>query len=123
MTFSFVEASRVSGAGARDIILHHIAPHLMPLASVLMMVTVTGAVIADGFLSFTGYNPNPLSWGTMVYNAIVYRAVNASIPWNALLAPALAISLFAAAFYMVSRGIQQVVEPRMREDLHLEDEV
>ena len=122
MTFSFVEASRVSGAGAWDIIWHHIAPHLMPLASVFMMVTVTGAVIADGFLSFTGYNPNPLSWGTMVYNAIVYRAVNVTIPWNALLAPALAISLFAAAFYMVSRGIQQVVEPRMREDLHLEDE-
>lgn len=123
MAFSFVEASRVSGAGARAIIWHHVVPHLMPLAAVLMMVTVTGAVIADGFLSFTGYNPNPLSWGTMIYNAITYRAINIAIPWNALLAPALAISLFAAAFYMVSRGIQQVVEPRMREDLQMEDDI
>ena len=116
MNYSFVEASRVAGGGARQIIWHHLVPHMVPLAAIYMMVTVTGAVIADGFLSFTGYNPNPLSWGTMIYNAFVYRSVNATIPWNALLAPAIAISLFAAAFYMVSRGIHQVVEPRLRDE-------
>lgn len=52
----------------------------------------------------------------MIYNAFVYRSINYTIPWGALIAPAISISLFAGSFYMVSGGIHQVVEPRLRED-------
>lgn len=116
MNMSFIEAARVAGSDARHTILHHLVPHLIPLAAVYMMVIVTGAVVADGFLAFFGFNINPLNWGTMIYNAITYRIINAVVPWYALLAPAIAISLFTAAFYMVSRGLHQVVEPRLRSD-------
>jgi peptide/nickel transport system permease protein len=116
MALSFVEASRVSGARASHIIFRHLVPHMIPLAGVYMLVVVTGAVVASGFLSFFGLNPNPLNWGTMIYNAFTYQGVSFEIPWWALMAPAMAISIFAAAFYMISRGIHEVVEPRLREE-------
>jgi peptide/nickel transport system permease protein len=116
MSLSFIEASRVAGASARQIILNHLIPHMLPLAAIYMMVIVTGAVVADGFLAFFGFNSNPLNWGTMIYSALTYRIINATIPWSALVAPATMISLFTAAFYMVSRGLHQVVEPRLRDD-------
>jgi ABC-type dipeptide/oligopeptide/nickel transport system permease subunit len=36
------------------------------------------------------------------------------LPWMQLAAPAAALSLFAAAFYMVSRGLHDIAEPRLR---------
>lgn len=118
MSASFVEASRVAGARASHIIYRHLIPHMMPLALVYTLVIVTGAIVANGFLAFFGLNPSPLNWGTMIYNAFIYSSLNFVIPWTALTAPALTISLFAAAFYMISRGLHQVVEPRLRSDLH-----
>ncbi|MFQ5398309.1 MAG: ABC transporter permease [Anaerolineae bacterium] len=116
MSLSFIEASRVAGASGRHIIWRHLIPHMMPLASVYMLVAVTGAVVADGFLAFLGINPTLLNWGTMIYYAFAYQGINQIIPWNALIAPAIIISLFAATFYMISRGLLQVFEPRLRDD-------
>jgi ABC-type dipeptide/oligopeptide/nickel transport system permease subunit len=50
----------------------------------------------------------------MVYNSIHFLNINPNISWPAIIAPTLALSLFAAAFYMVARGLQDVVDPRMR---------
>lgn len=117
---SFVEASFVSGAGARYIIRRHLVPHMIPLAGVYMLVAVTGAVVSYSFLAFFGLNPNPLNWGTMIYNAFAYSGFGAGRPWFSLAPPAIAISLFAGSFYMVSRGIHQVVEPRLRSPEQME---
>jgi peptide/nickel transport system permease protein len=115
ITMSFIEAAHSAGAGAGHVIFRHLIPHMLPLAGVYMLVVVTGAIVADAFLSFFGINPNPLNWGTMIYEARQYLVVNAEIPWHAMMAPAVAISLFAAAFFMISRGIHEVIEPRLRE--------
>jgi peptide/nickel transport system permease protein len=115
IAMSFIEAAHTAGASASHIIFRHLIPHMLPLAGVYMLVVVTGAVVADAFLSFFGINPNPLNWGTMIYEARQYQVVNVEIPWYAMMAPALAISLFAAAFFMISRGIHEVIEPRLRE--------
>jgi ABC-type dipeptide/oligopeptide/nickel transport system permease subunit len=37
------------------------------------------------------------------------------IPWHALLPPALALSVFALAFYLVGRGLQDIAEPQLRD--------
>lgn len=120
MNMPYIEASQVAGSNGRRIIRHHLIPHMIPLAAIYTLVIVTGAVVANGFLSFFGLNPNPLNWGTMIYNAFTYSALNFIIPWAALLAPAGAISLFAAAFYMVSGGLSQVVDPHLRSDFNQE---
>lgn len=110
----FVQASRVAGAGGVHIITKHLIPNLLPLAMVQMLVSVTGAVFADGFSTFLGLSRTRLNWGSMIYESFTYRSVNAAITWNVLIPAALAISLFATAFYMIARGLHEVIEPRLR---------
>ncbi|HJW89950.1 MAG TPA: hypothetical protein VJ436_04860 [Anaerolineales bacterium] len=50
----------------------------------------------------------------MIYSSFSNQAINATIPWNVLVPSALAISLFAASFYFIARGVHEVVEPRLR---------
>lgn len=113
MTRPYVEAARVSGAGAAHIIFHHLIPHLLPLAAIHMMLAVTGAVITDGFIHWFGLRYVRLNWGAMIYYAVTFLRfqVTTTIPWAQILVPTLALSLFAAAFYFVARGIQEVSDP------------
>jgi ABC-type dipeptide/oligopeptide/nickel transport system permease subunit len=112
----YIEASRVAGGQGFHIIWKHLVPHMLPLVLVNMMVTVTGAIFADGFVAFMGLSRARLNWGSMIYDSFTYRAVNATIPWNVLIPSALAISLFAASFYLIARGLHEVADPRLREN-------
>ena len=114
MSKPFIEASRVAGGGAVHIIFGHLIPHLLPLAAVNMMLVVTGAIFANGFIGFLGLSRAQLNWGTMIYDAFTYMGLNETIPWNVLLASASAISLFAAAFYLVAGGLHDVADPQQR---------
>jgi peptide/nickel transport system permease protein len=112
----FIEAARVAGGGAVHVILRHIIPHLLPLAAVFMMITATGAVIADGFVSFLGITRLHHNWGNMIFWSFAYQStINSTVTWNVLIPPAIAFSLFAASFYFISRGLQQVADPKLRE--------
>jgi ABC-type dipeptide/oligopeptide/nickel transport system permease subunit len=115
MTKPFIQASLVAGAGHRRIIFAHLVPHLLPLAAVQMMLTVVGAVVSYGFIAFIGDTVPDLNWGSMIYQAFRYSIdMLGKIPWLQLAAPAVALSLFAAAFFMVSRGLHDIAEPRLR---------
>lgn len=112
----FIEASRTSGGSPLYILFRHVFPHMMPMAALQTMVAVTGAVVADGFISFFGFTREISNWGTMIYNALVYgSSLGLTEPqWNALLPPSLALSLFALGFYLASRGMHRVADPRLR---------
>jgi peptide/nickel transport system permease protein len=110
----FVEAARVAGGGGPHIILKHLLPNMLPLATVQMLLSVTGAVFADGFSTFLGLSRTRLNWGSMIYSSFTNQAINATITWNVLLPAALAISTFAAAFYFIAKGVHEVAEPRLR---------
>lgn len=111
----FVSAARVAGGGAVHILRVHVVPHLLPLAGLYMMLSVTGSVVADAFVAFGGFTRAYLNWGTMIYNAFTYTAaLGTVVQWHVLLPPSLALSVFAAAFYFVARGLHRVADPRLR---------
>jgi peptide/nickel transport system permease protein len=112
MSKGFIDTARTSGAGSARIIGRHLVPHLLPLAAVSILVGITGAIVADAFVAFTGFGPNRFSWGTMLSWAISYPGLNGSTdtPWNVLLAGGLAISLLTGSFYLIALGIQRAVE-------------
>jgi ABC-type dipeptide/oligopeptide/nickel transport system permease subunit len=112
----YIDASRVAGGQGPHIIWKHLIPHMLPLVLVNMMVTVTGAIFADGFVAFMGLSRARLNWGSMIYDSFTYRSVNTTIPWNVLIPSALAISFFAASFYLIARGLHEVADPRLREN-------
>ena len=109
MTRAYIDAARVSGGGAWHIITRHLIPQMLPLASIQMMTAVAGVVIADGFISWVGVgtNWNRLNWGSMIMWAKDFSGV---VSWHVAIPPALAISLFAAAFYLVSLGLEEIYD-------------
>lgn len=109
---SYIQAAQVAGGSSTHILLNHVFPHLLPLAAVSMLFTVTGAIFASGFIAFLGLSRAQLNWGSMIYDAFTYEGINGILPWNVLIPSALAISLFAASFYLIALGLQDVVEPR-----------
>jgi peptide/nickel transport system permease protein len=112
----FIEACRVAGGGAIHIIVRHLLPHMLPMAALYMMLTVTGAVVADGFVSFFGLERVHLNWGSMMFNSFTSAmALGTGYEWHTLIPPSMALSLFAAAFYLVSRGLHEIADPRLRE--------
>jgi peptide/nickel transport system permease protein len=115
MSRPFIDASRVAGGGPVHIILRHLVPHMLPLAAVNTMLTVTGAIFANGFVAFLGLSRAQMNWGTMIYDSFTYMNLNFVVPWNVLIPSAMSISLFAASFYMIARGLHEVAEPRLRE--------
>jgi peptide/nickel transport system permease protein len=112
---TFIDAARTAGGGSLHIIFKHLVPHLIPLAAVNMLLTVTGAIFASGFIAFLGLSRAHLNWGSMIYDSFTYQGINGVIPWNVMVPSALAISLFAASFYLIALGLQDVTNPRLAE--------
>lgn len=111
----FIDAARVAGAGRWRILGMHVLPHLYPLAAVYMMLAVVGAVVVDGFAAWLGQTGTRVNWGTLVYNGITFvNPITGTPAWNAIVPPSIALSLFAAAFYLVSVGLREVADPRYR---------
>ncbi|MBL7164638.1 MAG: ABC transporter permease subunit [Anaerolineales bacterium] len=114
----FMEAAHVAGGGPWHIITKHLIPSVMPLAALQMMIAVTGAVVADGFISFFGITRTVNNWGTIIYDAFIYGNISGFYgpPWHMLIPAAACFSLFALGFYLVSRGLHRVTSPSLRED-------
>jgi len=115
----FMEAAHISGGGPWHIITKHLVPSVMPLAALQMMIAVTGAVVADGFISFFGLTRTVSNWGTIIYDAFVYGNISGNYgpPWHMLIPSSACFSLFALGFYLVSRGLHRVASPTLREDI------
>jgi peptide/nickel transport system permease protein len=111
----FIDAARIAGGGSRRLMFVHILPHMLPLAALYMMLAVVGAVVADAFISFFGFTRSYLNWGTIIYSSFAYSSyLRGGAEWHVLIPPSIALSLFAAAFYLVSRGLHEVADPRLR---------
>ena len=111
----YIEAARVAGGSQFHIIFVHIVPNVIPLSLLFMMFTVTGAIFAEAVLSFFGLLDIRMSWGIMIStaNSGGYLLGGTRFWW--LIVPAGAsITLLSGAFYLVGRGLDEVVNPRLR---------
>jgi peptide/nickel transport system permease protein len=114
----FMEAAHVSGANPLQVMVKHFLPNMMPLAVLQMMIAVSGAVIADGFISFFGLRRVTANWGTLIYDAYHYANIGGDVTqWHLLIPAAMCFSFFALAFYLVSRGMHRVADPRLRDEI------
>ncbi len=107
----FIEAARVAGGSPTWIITRHLIPHLMPYVAVQVLAGVTGALIVQGFVEYNAGGTR-VGLGNLVYQAITYHeALFTPPPWSTLLAGGLTLSLLAATFYLMSSGLEKMLEP------------
>lgn len=114
----FLDAARVAGGSDRHIILRHVIPNVLPLSFLYMMFTVTGAIFAEAALSFFGLLPQVrMSLGLMINEAYTAGYLGGPLLaryWYLWVPPGLAITVLCAGFYFVGRGLDEVVNPRLR---------
>jgi len=114
----YIEAAKVAGGGHFHVIFRHIIPNLLPLAFLYMMFNVTSAIFSEAALSFFGLLPGiKISWGIMIDAAHSdgYILGGRSFQnWWLWVPPGVAITLLCSAFYLVGRGLDEVVNPRLR---------
>ncbi len=112
MSMPFLDAARVAGGGSRHLILQHLMPHLVPVAALSVLVGVSGAIIADGFVSFLGFTDTRHNWGSIVFWAMSLPPANREgVPWEALIAGAGCIAAFSGAWYLVGLGVRDAADP------------
>lgn len=112
---SYIDAAKVAGGSDWHVIFRHIVPNVLPLSFLFMMFGVAEAIAIEATLSFFGLLNVPMTWGIMINNAQTngYLLSGTSYWW--LLFPAgLAVSFLTFAFFLVGRGMDEVINPRLR---------
>ena len=109
----FVDAARVSGASDLRLIFLHIAPNVLPFSFLYMSLSVAGAIITEAALSFLGLGDvTVVSWGGILSNVLTQGGALAYWWW--LLPPGLCITLLSLGFYLLGRGFDEIINPRLR---------
>ena len=112
---SYIDAARVAGGSDWHVIFRHIVPNVLPLSFLYMMFGVAEAIAIEATLSFFGLLNVPMTWGIMINSAQTngYLLSGTSYWW--LLFPAgLAVSFLTFGFFLVGRGMDEVINPRLR---------
>jgi peptide/nickel transport system permease protein len=108
-----IDAARIFGADRSYIAWRHILPDLGPILLVEFIYGVRRAVFIEAGLAFLGIgDPNLVSWGTMMRDAMNFSYLNV---WEWWLVPAgVALSLTIIGLTFVSHAAESVLDPRLR---------
>ncbi len=111
---SFVEASRLFGGKSGNIMRRHILPNIGPLLIYLLALSIGAGIGSVSGLQFLGLVPvDVATWGGMLNAAFTdFFVVINSPQW--VLPPAIALTMFIFALIFVSRGMDEVSNPRLR---------
>ena len=108
----FVMAARAYGASDAAIIFREILPNALTAVVVAAALQVPSAILLEASLSFIGAgDPSVMSWGRMLNSAQQYMRQ----AWWTSAFPGLAISLTAFGLALLADGINDFLNPRLRE--------
>lgn len=110
----FVQAARATGKSTASLIWFEILPNLVPIVAGSFVGTVNFAVLSEVSLSFIGVgSSNDWNWGTILFWAQGQSALSQGAWWW-FVPPGLAIALLGMGLTMITLGIDEIVNPRLR---------
>jgi peptide/nickel transport system permease protein len=108
----FVMAARAYGASDTWIIFREILPNALTAVIVAASLQIPSAILLEASLSFIGAgDPNVTSWGRMLNTAQQYMRQ----AWWVAAFPGLALSITAISLALMADGINDFLNPRLRE--------
>jgi peptide/nickel transport system permease protein len=111
----FVQLARLSGAGARKIIVRELAPNMSSYLFMTFILLFGGAVLIAATLDFIGLGPtNGTSLGLMMNKAVIWSALQLGIWWW-FIPPGLGIMAIVGSLYVMNVGLDEVFNPKLRE--------
>lgn len=112
---AWVEAARVTGCSTARIMFVHILPQVLPLAALYGSVAIGWAILAEASASFLGFgDPETISWGVMLQDAYANQALSRGA-WNWFAPPGAAIMAMVLAGFLISRGSEKLLFPKLAE--------
>lgn len=110
-----IDAARSAGASDNRILLHHILPKVLPTTVLYSVFAIGWAILTEAGLSFLGLgDPNSISWGRILQNAYTSQALDRGL-WFWIIPPGLCIAALVASVYFISQGVEEVVNPKLRD--------
>ncbi|MGM9923222.1 MAG: ABC transporter permease [Bacillus sp. (in: firmicutes)] len=112
--YEFVHAAEAAGAKTAWTLRKHLVPNSMGPIIVNMTLTVPTAIFAEATLSFLGLGIQPpqASWGSLASDALGSILIG---NFYQLGIPALLISLTMFAFNVLGDGLQDALDPKLRD--------
>ena len=111
----YVDRSRALGASNWHLMSRHILPNVSPLILANTTLTVPIVILSEATLSFLGLgDPSNASWGKMLDDAFESGAVTLEAWWY-FIPPGLGIMLVVLAFTLCGQALEEVLDPRLRD--------
>lgn len=104
-----IEAARAIGARPWAILVRHVLPATVPVATAKFVLTVQSAIIIQASLAFLGLSdPATISWGGIIHRGVGYGLIFVSGAWQWwLVPPVLAISLLICGIVLIGWAIEE----------------
>ncbi|MFJ6214138.1 ABC transporter permease [Streptomyces sp. NPDC092296] len=113
-TRDYVLAARLYGEKRWRIVLVEILPNEAAIIVSQFIFAVIFAILTQAGLAFLGLqNPSDLTWGNMLYFAQNAEALSSGAWWW-FVPPGLCIAVFGAAMSLISFGLDEVLDPKLR---------
>lgn len=113
-TRDYVLAARLYGERRWRVVLVEILPNEAAIIVSQFIFAVVFAILTQAGLAFLGLqDPSRLTWGTMLYFAQNAEALSSGAWWW-FVPPGLCIAVFGAALSLISFGLDEVLDPRLR---------
>jgi len=110
----FVLAARASGFGPVHIIWREVLPNTLAPLIVAASILIASAILLESGLSFLGMSdPNVASWGAMIGG----NREHIGSAWFLTALPGAAIALTVLAFNLLGDGVNDALNPRLRNRL------
>ncbi|MEO5699149.1 MAG: ABC transporter permease [Casimicrobiaceae bacterium] len=108
----YVQACRTMGMSNAEIIFLQVLPNALPPVVVVASLMVATAILTESGLSFLGLaDPNVVSWGYMI--GVARSALRTA--WWMTAIPGVAILVTVLAINLVGEGLNDALNPRLRE--------
>ncbi len=112
----YVEAARMLDLPLKHVLFKEVLPNMMPYIVINFVLAMTGAIYAQVILYYLGLVPlQGDNWGLMIQQAYTKGAMFYQDSIVYLLAPMVMIILLQLSLVMISRTLEDVFNPRLRE--------
>ena len=112
----YVEAARTLDLGTRHILFREVLPNMASYIAINFVIAMTSAIYGQLILYFFGLVPlSGDNWGLMINIAYTRGAIFFKDSLWYILSPIVAISLLQLSLVMISRSLEDVFNPRLRE--------
>jgi peptide/nickel transport system permease protein len=112
----YVEAARVLDLGTGHILFREVLPNMMSYIIINFVIAMTNAIYGQLILYFFGLVPlTGDNWGLMIQLAYTRGAIFFKDSLWYIMSPIVAISILQLSLVMISRSLEDIFNPRLRE--------